>query len=96
MSPLTRQPANEPQAATSTILRHFLTLSESVSAETKLEWQDDEHKLHVNVPGLFKPQDEEGVKYMSQMLRYLKEKEIYTFSFVRHPFERSGMSPTQP
>ena len=71
------------------MLRHFLTLSDSVSEEDKIQWQDNEHKLHMAVPGLFQDfWEREQVATISQVLKYLNGNQIYTFSFVRHPFER--------
>ena len=49
---------------------------------------EDKHKLHNQVPYLFSGFKEEAGTTMEELVEYLEDKDVFTFSFVRHPFER--------
>ena len=74
------------QVGTTTLLSHFLAISVSVNESL----QEGPHNLHTKVIPLlnFKQQEGKRVGNIFQLAMHLKKEGYFSFSFVRHPFER--------
>ncbi len=69
------------------MLRYFLELSDLKEKQKKLLRNAPIIRLHTRVAPLFYLQKEE-VHNMEDLKDYLSQNDLYTFAFVRHPFER--------
>jgi hypothetical protein len=74
------------QAATSTLLTYFLELME-VSQKIKDQILNGNNVLHVKVPAYY-GLNKLGISSIPDFVRFSRINDIFTFAFVRHPFER--------